>query len=63
MYIKLCYVEHNTVSPAASGWQHVTTTFISLLPPSEAFGSSLPLQNFLGLEHQAFMHEAVNYFV
>ena len=27
VYIKLCYVEHNTVSPAASGLQHVTTTF------------------------------------
>ena len=37
MYIKLCYVEHNTVSPAASGRQHVTTTFIYLLPPSELY--------------------------
>ena len=26
---------HKTVSPAVSGWQHVTTTFISLLPPSD----------------------------
>ena len=35
MYIKLCYVEHNTVSPAASGRQHIMTTFISLLPLSD----------------------------
>ena len=37
IYMKLCYVEHNTVSPAASGRQHIMTTFISLLPPSDRF--------------------------
>ena len=37
VYIKLCYVEHNTVSPAASGLQHVTPTFKFCSFPSALF--------------------------
>ena len=37
LYIKLCYVEHNTVSPAASGLQHVTPTFKFCSFPSALF--------------------------